>query len=266
MNCTTFQHRLLGCERLGDPPAELQEHLSSCSECRAWQRKAISVENNLRSLPVPPSTGASAFVQDFLTDRALGPDGLPWWVQPHRRRGRRVGERLRQRVALAFALAAGLAIFALGWWVWPHRGSPEGSQVAVRDPAAQRRDQIQQKLAGTRTAGERVQKLAEFAEELHRSAQDVSTDATRVAELAHFYTEVIRDHLLPDAAAIPVADRAALLGKIAERLRRTESDALRLKVYLQLNRNASADGFADIALAAHEGSLRLAALARGETL
>jgi hypothetical protein len=265
MNCTTVQQRLLACERVGDPPAELQDHISSCPECLAWQRKALRIEERVRGLPVPPSSGPAAFVEEFLADRAIGPDGLPWWVLPYRRHVRLAREGVRQRVALAFALAAGLAIFALGWWAWPHRGSREDQGTVVRDPRAERLAQIRQRLAGTRTAGERVQKLADFAEELHRQARGASGDAGRVAEAAVFYTEVIREHLLPGANAVPVEERAGLLG-IAERLLRTESEARRLQTDLQLIAGASAAGFRDIADAAHDGSLRLAALARGKNV
>jgi hypothetical protein len=261
MNCTTVQQRLLACERLGDPPTELRDHLSACPDCRAWQRKALALEDGIHALSVRPSTGPAAFVRELLTDHAIGPDGLPWWVQPHRRRVRRPRERLRQRVALAFALAAGLAIFALGWSAWRH-GAPRPGQGISPDPAAVRLDLIHQKLDGTRTPNERVQRLADFAEELHRQAKETSADPGRVAELAQFYTEVIQDHLLPNAAAVPAAERAAVLGTIAERLRRTESDASRLKVLLGPTDVASAAGFGQIAAAAEHGIAQLTALAR----
>jgi hypothetical protein len=264
MNCTNIQQRLLASEHLARLPAEVQDHLRDCPACRSWHQRALSLEQQVRSLPVPPSRGPGAFVQKFLTgDPAVGPDGLPWWVQSRPRRARRPNERLRLRVALAFAMAAGLAIFALGWWAWPQPGPREAVAPVVPDRAAERLARIQERLHGTRTAGERVERLADLAEELQGEAKKAaeSGDAVKLAEAAQFYTQVVQDHLLFHADAVPVADRHEVLGNVAMRLRRTESEASRRATELRPAAETVACEFDHIASAAGDASSRLAKMA-----
>ncbi len=258
-NCTIIQRRLLGCERPTEPPPEIRAHLDSCTECRAYHQRLVHLEQQVRSQAVPPSRSRGKFVLELLA---------PGEIRPLRLAMPRNRESGRQKVAVAFALAAGLAIFALGWWAWPHRPTPQGT---AREPVAQRPNprpdrhvDLNVRLAA-RTPTERVRRLSELAEDLHREAQSLGRgDADHLREVAGFYREVVHQHLLAQARAIPVKDRLAVLKVVIERLQRTESEATRLADELKAGAADAAMAFHDMAGVARDGSRELLALARDE--
>lgn len=258
MNCTSVQRRLIACERPEEPPPELRDHLAHCASCRDCQARLLQLEGNLRRLSAPPTVMArEAFILRFLAG-AEAPS-VPHLAQPRRKEGG------RQKVALAFALAAGLAIFALGWWAWPRvqDGLPTPARPVAHKP--DRDAQVRDRLAQARTPAEQVSRLNDLAEEVHREARGSLEDHEKLAEAASFYARVVREHLLPLARKVPVAERPALLGQIARQLERTESEAQRLAAHLQSQAAPSAAAFREIALAARDASRQLRALARGES-
>ena len=90
-SCEEFQKLISVC--LDEPLTtkqqnELDKHVTSCAECRAFQKSAINMKGHVRSLPfqsmAPPLRRPS-----------------PWW---------------RRKIALPFpAVAAGILLLAAGW-------------------------------------------------------------------------------------------------------------------------------------------------------
>jgi hypothetical protein len=259
MNCTAIRNRLLACEQPDFPPPEVREHLADCAECRSLQQRVVQLEQHLVALPVPPSDGRAAFVLRFLAgEEALRP--------PTRLPTPRLTEKARRKVALAFALAASLAVFALGWWSWPHPEptSPPGPGRSVSRPS--RLELLEKELAAIQTPAERVRRLADEAEKLQKEARTYRADTERLNEVAHFYVQVVRDHLLEHARQVPAAERQMLLPGVAERLRHIESEASRLQTELRAEMAAAAaSSFGEIASAARDADRCLLALARGES-
>jgi hypothetical protein len=255
MSCTTTQRRLLSAERPDRPAPEVRDHLDGCAECREIQRRLLDMEQRLGRLPVPESQGRTAFVLQFLS----GP--VPARQPPPMLRLKEGG---RRKLAMAFALAAGLAVCALGMWAWTSRAPEDGGQTPKALALALRHDQLRQRLATAQTPGERVRRLRDLADEVLREARANRGDAGRVDEAARFYAQVIRDHLLAHARALPAAEQKALLPDVAEQLRRAESEATRLAVEADSQNRITGASFREIAAAAGDGHLRLLALSRGE--
>jgi hypothetical protein len=261
MNCVTIQRRLLGSERPDQPSAEVRDHLASCPACQDWQRRLLHLEQQLPLLPVPPSTRRERLVQQILQSSPATP-ASPTGVDPRRSlqlSGRSssgsLKERGLQKLALAFALAAALACFAIGWWAWPHQ--PE---VPV-DPFQQRVQQLDWRLANKKPL-DRIQILADVADQLHDEAQANVNDPERMALVAQFYTEVLRKYLVPSAQELPPQDRR-FLADVAQRLDHTESEASRRAAEIRADSVAASDSLRVIAAEAHDGAGRLRDLARG---
>jgi hypothetical protein len=253
MICTGMQRQLLSIERADRPPPEVREHLESCAECREVQRRLLDMEQRVRQLPVPESEGRSAFVLQFLEGQ------LPTRHVPPQLRLREGG---RRKLAIALGLAAGLAICALGLWAWTSHAPDPPDHGLARRGLRDREEQLHQRLTQARSARERVQGLTELADDVLGEARTLVADAAGMDEVAHFYGQVIREHLLTHARTLSQAERAALLPAIAERLRWAESEAMRLAVDPAYGSTASS--FREIASAAGEGNRRLLALSRGE--
>jgi hypothetical protein len=256
MNCPTIQRHLLACERPGEPPDEVRDHLAGCAECRALQRRLLQLEQQVRRMPTPPSRARGTFVLEFLAQGEVRPLRL---ARPGRTR-----ERVRGKVALAFALAAGLAVFALSWWAWPHHdtvGPSSGAMARGRSDRPDRREPIQRILATAHSPRERVRGLAAYADDLHHEAERLTGDVGELREVAAVFGEVVREHLLAHARLLPAAERPALLA-YAQQLQRTESEAARVAASLRDGAADAAVSFAHIASAARQGSRDLLALAR----
>ena len=266
MNCTTVQTRLLGAEQPARPAAAVREHLEQCPACRAWQRRLVQLEGQIPQLQVPPSEARDRLVRQFLEAAAAGPPPVrepaaaPAWARLRLALARPgAKERALQKLALAFALAAALAVFALGWWAWPHQ------QPSVTHPGndylTALRGERDQRLARAHTARERVQALAALVDDLQARVREHVADADKLDVLAGFYAEVVQDDLVRHARDVPGAERVSLLHEIADRLKRAESEASRLEA--EWTQTASARPLHDIAVAARSGERSLRALAAG---
>jgi hypothetical protein len=260
MNCSVIQKRLMACEQPDFPPLEVRLHLADCSDCRAVQQRVVQIEQHIRELPVPASDARASFVLRFLAgDEAFQAPRRPT-PAPHPK------ENGRLKVAWAFALAAGLVVFALGWWAWPRTGpeiGKEGPAVARRFP--DRRAQLEHRLASARTPGERVQRLTALAEELQEEALTSEADAEALGEVARFCVQVVRGHLLKHARTVPEKERKDLLEAVALRLERVESQASRRASHMKgLGAALAAASYRDIADASQETSRSLRLLANGQ--
>jgi hypothetical protein len=72
MKCSEIHTWLLGCERPDRLPADLADHVAGCGTCRAWQRRLLRLERNVRRMPVPVSGAKAKFVRDFVGGMPLG--------------------------------------------------------------------------------------------------------------------------------------------------------------------------------------------------
>ena len=119
MNCDAARRCLFAEEQHDD----LHRHVAACPACRALSRRLALVERQLPRLPVPPSSAKSAFVRRFL--RTGGPvvKHLPLpWPKPVKERG-------LQKLSLAVAIAAVLAVFTIAWWSWPRLSAPPRRRI-----------------------------------------------------------------------------------------------------------------------------------------
>jgi hypothetical protein len=252
MTCDVIQNRLLACDRPDLPPVDLKGHLVACPVCRAWHRRLVRLEQQIAKLPVPPSEAKQAFLQRLVAEpvraEKLAP-AVPQLVRytppgPSRK------ERGLQKMAVAFALAAAMLLFAVGWWAW-QRPAPDNlvSSEVARALDNDLNNRLADRLARSGTPQLGVKNMAELAEELRQEIVVHAEDAEQLAILARFYGLVVRNHLLSYANQLPAHLRTNLAA-IVNRLDQTESDFERLAA-------AAKDGCAE--------SLRAIAVAARET-
>ena len=259
MNCDAARRRLLAEEQPDRPTDDgVRGHLAACPACRALGRRLAVVERLIPCLPVPASSAKSAFVRRFL--RTGGPVvkrvPLPWTTPP-RQRG-------LQKLSLAVAIAAVLAVFTLGWWTWPRvcaARHPEPSQIAEPSWVAE----IHKELDGIRILAEprvRVERVTTLAVRLHDQARALTRDgdAADLARLAKVYKELLGDDLLDPARALPAAQRAVVLNDIRNELIAAESEFERTADGASQAGSSTAGALRELAKAARDGKRNIQAL------
>ena len=228
MNCEQIQRRLLASDSPGQPSAETRRHLAECPTCRVWHSRLAELEKQLPLLPIPPSERKAEVLRQILDVPVKASKGnapaytpvLPF-AEPVRERGLR-------KVAMAMAMAAGLAIFALGLWAWQHPVDPPKP-----DMLSSYREERDRRLAQAPTRQAKVEVLATLAEEHHRAALGMAQqgEADKLANTSKFYIELVRDDLLVQAGKLvneaPPGQRQEVLDVVAQQLERTESAILR---------------------------------------
>ena len=237
MNCCDIREQLLRLERPDRPGPALGEHVQRCAACHRWLRRLARLERALPRLPVdvpppPPSLFAALEASGEL-------------VRPHLRlhpEGRKEGG--RRKLALASALAASLALFALGYWAWSAlRPEPSLDAGAFRA-------RIERRLAGAATPAKRAEALARLADDLLNETS--ADDAPQAERLAGQF-----EHLLEQALPFQAGElRGAALAPVLARLSRLESRAARLAA-AHAGRIAAA--YARMAKAARKAEQRLRA-------
>ena len=297
MTCETTRQRLLRAERPDRPPADVQPHLTACHDCRAWQRRLTHIEAQILEVPVPSSAPPPELLRQLLNGPPPLPGGSPaagsqpWWVSapavgqlngtppwwanpsdvdrhrptltsrngPTRSPSSSPPDRTRRKVAVAFALTLGLAVFSLFWGLWSHT-PPESTDS--RSTYAVRQLQFDRRLAAVHSAKERLVVVADFAGELEREAlASVRGGKTEsLHELANLYIQIVRFRLPDYARAVPREERESALRDVAERLQHTESEMSRFLT--QHPSHSASDSLREIAVAAREGQDRLWALLR----
>jgi hypothetical protein len=272
MKCDVVQRRLLSIENPAQVPADVRAHLAICGICRDWHYQLVVIERNVSLLPVPRSRAKARLLHRFLLEPANAGNGpelaaasSPAALYPSR------------RVALAFShvrsfpywrpavgLAAAALVLALGWWLRPNQPAPPAP--APPTPAKSAPDPLlaclvrrDVRLARAETARERLEILADLADDLRGETQPLAQAAAReeLAELATLYEQVVRDGIVRQAQGLAAADRRLLLAAIANRLTGAERAVGRL---VQKVPPEYARPLRVIVAAAREGSLRLLAL------
>lgn len=264
MNCTVLQRRLLSCEHPEQPDSELKSHLAHCPSCLAWQRRLARMERDIRHLPVPHSTAKEQLLQRLLGTVSPRPpiaDPATLWrtsLAPGPK------ERGFRKLAVAFALAASLLVFAFAWWSWPHNPHTQSDLVQQEQNRFQAR--LEERLTKNlrrQTPKERVLGLAKLAEEVHGEARGLVNNSERLEQWAQFYVRIVGEQLLEQARQLPPKERPVVFESIALSLRETESRASRFASRLQDVAPRSAASFKQIALASRKGEQDLRALLNG---
>jgi hypothetical protein len=260
MTCEATRQQLLNAERPDRPPPSLRGHLADCPSCRYWLQTLTDVESRVPYLPVPPSESAKERFLKQLREPPLVPESmrvvapvLPF--TPPKERGLR-------KLAVALTLAAAVVLFAVGLSVWP-RHSATTAPVAAGPTLAETRTRMReirdQRVAKAQTPREKVEILAEFADELLRTTRDPqqlpSDNSLRL--VAQLYEETVCDQLLAQARAIPPGAQRSVLPRLAKELGRIESEFSRLAAAAP----GSAVHLQKIAAAARDGDRELRQLA-----
>jgi hypothetical protein len=252
MKCETIQRRLLKAESPTRLPAEMQAHLTTCAVCREWQRQLVQLEEYVGRLPVPAST-AKAELLKLLSSRAAGiaapaPPVVRSWSW-----------------RLPAGLAAAVLLLAVGGWLLslmrPAAPRPDHPTVAARPPLLDNLLERDLRLANATTQRQRVEALADVADDLQEETRALALDASGddLESLARLYGQVVREGIIAGAQTLPRAERRAVLSSIAERLVKTRAAATRLAKEVTSD---SARSLQAIAAAAEEGDRDLRAIFR----
>jgi len=245
MSCEAIQNQLLRCEDPFRTPPELVRHLTGCAACRAFRERLVELEEGVRQLPVPVSTGRARLLArleegELPTPSPSGIRPSVWRPTPK--------ERAHQKLALALTLAASLALFALGWAFWPH-GTSETTRM---------RADVATNLARVTTPTARAQIIMTAARQaeadvLKAIKRRVNAD---VDDLAAYYVELVEEELPKRVRDLPDGERAAVVAGLVEQLERSESTLARSAAAMASPRAE----LARMAQAARAGQDRLRAL------
>jgi hypothetical protein len=229
MNCDKTKKWLLACHPDEHPSQEVQSHLISCKKCSRLQKNLISLENRVAGMPVPPSRKKDSFLEQVRNGQPFVKDVLlpDQWLQQHRLLPRERGVR---KVSLAVALAACLAIVALGLWFGNLK---PGNTIAdnATNPLLSLRENRDRLLASAHSPREKVELLGKLANSLQKEAieQAKKTDHTDLGTTSRFFREVIGSDLIPVARQLAVEDRKAVLQPIVIMLANLESEIQRTR-------------------------------------
>jgi hypothetical protein len=254
MNCDAAQRRLLASERPDHQPDDVRRHLDGCPACRLLGRRLVQAERQIALLPVPPSLGKDAFVRRYR--RSAGPVVIPGpipWPTPVKERGLR-------KLSVAVAIAAVLAVFAIGLWSWPHSIAPPTQPAPAWLVQARHQRDYANALG---TPRERVEELSALATDLQDQARAM-TRAGKVEDLAGlttFYSDLVDGDLVAHARTLPAAERGVVLNGVATSLDRAESDFSRLAA--APGNSSTAESLHRLALAAGDGGRHIRDLLKG---
>jgi hypothetical protein len=252
MNCDAAQRRLLAGERIDHPTDDVRRHLDGCPVCRLVSRRLIQAERQIALLPAPPSPGKDAFVRRFRRSAApvvlRGP--IPWPMPPK--------ERGLRKLSLAVAIAAVLAVFAIGLWSYQFTPPTQPTPAWV----VQARDRRDYAIA-LHTPHERVEKLAALATDLRDQARAMTLagKAEDLASLTTRYSDLVDDDLLAQARTLSSAERGAVLNEVANSLGSAESEFSRLAAAPA--NAATAESLQRLALSARDGGRHIRDLLKG---
>ena len=284
MNCTTIRSRLLEMEEPRQPSAAVRTHLRECAACAAWQRRLVQIERNVARLPVPLSTGRAAAVQSILSPDSLDaaattetvrtptrstlPEEQPFAIGSElqvRYGGNGRGsvmhdpQTARRRLVVGAAVAAAGLLLLESSWLIVRKPAPEpviaARSKAIPDPLVALLVDRDLKLASAQEAKDRVQTLADIADDIRGETSNLvnHAESEELMHLARLYDRVVREGVVAQAQTVPLAEREGVLGAIGDQLSRTWHEAETAAE----NSPAVADSMGVIAKAAHEAGEKI---------
>jgi hypothetical protein len=275
MNCNAVHSRLLGSEKPDRVPADVATHLKGCTACRKWQRRLVHLERNIALLPVAPAPrGKAAFVGEFLATEleplasasVMPPESTSGTTSVQPRKFEKLAAAFRStlqapratlnsfpapaRRRIAFVLAASLLLLAFAFWA---THGPHGPFVAKpQDPLLASMMERDLRLASAQTPGERVETLADLADDLQGSTRTLigAGQPDDLRALAELYKKVVSEGIVVQAQKLLPEERVRLLEGIAKRLSDTADETDKLakvlpdssKTKLTIIVNAARDG------------------------
>jgi hypothetical protein len=232
----------------------MADHLAQCAGCRAFQRRLVRMERLVGELPVPASTAKAECLEAVLHSDAFARQGtaeIPW----------RQRERALRKVAVTFAMAAGLLFLALVYYAWQHQSDSNTPPVTTNGKEHRLEDIVNYYDRGALEAQprQRMERLAAVAQKLHDKTKEhvQNGDFNDVSKLAGQYETLVKEGILAHAAYLSEADRQEVLIFVAEQFSRAESEANNLA-----RQNAFAfKPLTDMALTANNARTRLREMA-----
>jgi hypothetical protein len=220
MTCQTLHRWLLEAEPRRRMPAELRAHVADCPRCQRLQHYLRRIEQNLALVPVPPTTARSAFLREFLAPAGPPIVAAPVVAPPPARSWRYLAA---VAAAVLVLIGSGVIFYALR----PDAETVAPAPVARRPQLLDNLLERDLRLAQATTQRERVEALADLADDLHGETQFLTLEAnpTDLDTLARLYAQVVREGIVPRARDLPAAQRRSVLVRIAERLLETASAA-----------------------------------------
>lgn len=247
MNCSTLRRNLLAADHPSQPAPPEEGHLATCPACSTWHGRLVRLELRLSALPVPACPVPMDLLAQIRTPSVRFPGGIRPAGHPRDLQGG------RQKLALAFSLAASLAIFAVGWWAWP-RLQPDRPIAAVADTYQKQRDA---KIARASTPAERAGALADLADDWLAEARLMPHDPARLAVLAGHFDRLVHEDLMHYVRQVSPGERRTLATNLVRRLGGVESEASRLAVEWRYRHTNSVASLQRIAASAREADRRL---------
>jgi hypothetical protein len=228
MNCNVAKRRLMSGTNPDRVSAEIRAHLAECEACGDWHNHLVQLERHVPFVPIPPSKGKARLLRQLLkelvpadTQDATAAATVSVAAAQTVSQLPRCGL-TRSRATAAGLAAAVLVVVLVGWLVHARRLASAAllSHAPSADALPASLLQRDQRLAGAGTPSERLEILADLAEDLREQTQMLASSATgdQLTALAELYEQVVREGILKQAQSLPAADRPRVLGPIAERL------------------------------------------------
>ena len=261
MKCETLQNRLLA---VADPrrlPDDVRAHVTECQACRVFHAKLVRLEGLLVAVPVPVSTDAKAALLDQVA--APGPIITRIPTVPRRDSSATIRALVAKtgRWKYVAGLAAGVMLAVCVWLAGGNRQPAATAQAAVPHQLLKSEVGRIVALRNAEKPGDRALVLADLAADLRGEARALYLAAqdAEMKKLAGLYEKTVSEGVVKQVDGLgpltPVAERAALVRRLDDKLAADEAEATVLAAHAPPQ---SIEGLTRIAKAARAGREALA--------
>lgn len=234
MNCHHARNRIMAVEEPASLPEELAEHLEGCEPCRAWMRTYEQMNGALNRLAVPAAAGYGKIA---VLERIRGVPTIAATPSGNHKPFDAVkpmpidldddlpvkNRRLAPLAAKYWPVGVIAATLLIGVIAWLNlRGQkPQQQTPQPSDPMLDNVVRLNVEFARAQAPADRVEVLTKLADELNQEMRDIArADSTgeNMQALEQMYRKVVLQGLIAQAKLVLPAQRAAVLGPIANRL------------------------------------------------